>query len=156
MKKIALATFAVLLTLAAALHVAQAGEHKVVHKGAMGHGGFEAHLAAALDLTDDQTAEAKKIHQEIFAKAKPIMEQHQQQMEEVFALLDGDSPDATEVGNKMIAAHASKKQIQALHEDGMARFSTLLTAEQKAKLDEIKKSHGGEMGTMRFIHRMHR
>lgn len=156
MKKIALAMFALLLMTAAAFHVAQAGEHRMMHRSAMGHGGaFGEHLASALDLTDDQKAEAKKIHEEVFAKARPIMEQHHQQMEEVHALLDGDNPDATEVGAKMIAAHANMKQIRTLHEDAMARFSTLLTAEQKAKFDEIKKSHGGEFGPkMRFMHRM--
>lgn len=160
MKKIAFAMMALLLTMAA-FHAVQAGEHKIVHKTVMGHGGpgghegFEAHLASALDLTEDQKAGAKKLHEEIFAKSEPLMEQHSQQMEAVHALLNSDNPDATEVGTKMIEAHGYMKQIRALHEDGMARFSTLLTAEQKTKFDELKKSHGGEFGPrIRFMHRM--
>jgi Spy/CpxP family protein refolding chaperone len=155
MKKIAFAMFALLLTLAA-FHAVQAGERKSLHMRTMDHGGADMveHLTAALDLTDEQQAAAKTIHQEVFAKAEPLMEQHRQHMEEAYALLDGDNPDATEVGGKMIAAHASMKQIRTLHEEAMARFATLLTAEQKAKFDEIKKSHGEDGPRIKFMHRM--
>jgi Spy/CpxP family protein refolding chaperone len=154
MKKIAFAMMALLLTMAA-FHAVQAGEgNKIVHKMVMGHGGFEAHLSDALDLTEDQEAEAKKLHEEMFAKAQPLMEQHSQQMEQVHALLDADNPDATEVGTKMIEAHSYMKQIRTLHDDAMTRFSALLTAEQKAELEELKKSHDGELGPrLRFMHR---
>ncbi|HYG63409.1 MAG TPA: Spy/CpxP family protein refolding chaperone [Thermoanaerobaculia bacterium] len=154
MKKIAFAMMVALLLTVAAFHAVQAGEHKIVHRTVMGGPGFGEHVASALDLTEDQKAEAKKIHEEVFAKSQPLMEQHSQQMEAVHALLDGDNPDATEVGTKMIAAHSYMKQVRTLHDEAMARFSTLLTAEQKAKFDELRKSHDGEFGhRVRFMHR---
>jgi Spy/CpxP family protein refolding chaperone len=102
---------------------------------------FEEFLAKALDLTADQKAAAQKIHADLAAKAQPLMEQHRQQMEEVHALLDGPSPDATEIGQKMIAAHATGKQLEALHEDAMTQFSALLNADQKAKLEQLHAMH---------------
>jgi Spy/CpxP family protein refolding chaperone len=98
-------------------------------------------LVHALGLTDEQHAAARKIHEEVAAKAAPLAEQHHQQMAEVRALLDGASPDATEVGQKMIAAHATKKQLEALHEDAMTRFSALLNPEQLEKLQKIHEEH---------------
>ena len=109
------------------------------HMAGMGH--HEEFMAKALDLTADQTAAAKKLHAELLVKAQPLMTQHHQQMDEIRALLDGASPDATEIGQKMITAHSTGQQLKTLHEDLMTRFSALLTAEQKTKLEQMKQMH---------------
>jgi Spy/CpxP family protein refolding chaperone len=111
-----------------------------------GMGDMVGFLTKALDLTGEQKAAAQKIHDEIAAKAKSLMEKHHQQMEEVHTLLDGANPDPTEIGQKMIAAHATGEQLKALHEDAMARFSTVLTPEQLAKLKTIHEMHGEHHG----------
>ena len=138
---------------------ALAGEHfkqVMVHgdgAGHMMHGGPA--FAEALDLTDEQKEAAKQIHEEIWAKVEPLAEQHRQQFEEIHALLDAGNVNATEIGQKVIAAHASMKQVEALHEEGMERFKALLTEEQKAKLEALEKEHpfphGGGM-RMRMHH----
>jgi Spy/CpxP family protein refolding chaperone len=150
MKKILTLGFAAALVVGAALalHAQGPGFH---HKGGhMGHmGGPEgmaemgAFLSKALSLTDAQNAAAKKIHEETFAKAGPLMEQQHQQKEEIHALLDGANPDATEIGQKMIAAHATDEQLKALHEAAMAKFSALLNADQLEKLKNLKEMHHG-------------
>jgi Spy/CpxP family protein refolding chaperone len=77
------------------------------------------------------------------AKAQPLMEKSRQQRDEIKALLDGDNPDATEIGQAMIASHATKEQLKALHEEAMAKFSALLNAEQLEKLKNLKEMHHG-------------
>jgi Spy/CpxP family protein refolding chaperone len=115
---------------------------------AQGHGGFHGHMAGmqghheefiakTLGLNADQTAAAKKLHAELLVKAQPLMTQHHQQMDEIKTLLDGASPDATEIGQKMITAHVTGQQLKTLHEDFKTKFSALLTADQKAKLQQM-------------------
>lgn len=148
-RKILFSLIAALVLVAGA---ALAGEH---FKQVMVHGGGGGHMmhggpafAEALDLTDEQKEAAKQIHEEIWAKAQPLMEQHHQQFEEVHALLDAGNANATEIGQKVIAAHASMKQVEALHEEGMERFKAILTEEQKAKLETLEKDES-------FPHGMH-
>lgn len=131
------------LALGAAALWAQPGFHHKRGPGGMmaAHAEHFEFIARALDLTDEQKAAAQKIHQETFAKAGPLMEQHRQQMEEIHTLLEGDNPDATLIGQKMIAAHATGEQLKALHEEAMSRFSALLNADQQAKLKKFQEMH---------------
>lgn len=143
MKKFVLALSALLLIGSAAVFAAQSHGHGRGHaRGEIGHR-MGAHLAKVLDLTESQQTAARQIHQEVAEKAKPLREQHHEQMDEVHELLDSANPDATVVGQKMIAAHATREQIKALHEEAMTRFSALLNAEQKAKLEDLHEEHKG-------------
>src|SRR5688572_25326596 len=135
--------FSLIAALVLVTGAALAGEH---FKQVMVHGGPGEHMmhggpafAEELGLNDEQKEAAKQIHEEIWAKVKPIMEQHRQQFEEIHALLDAGNANATEIGQKTIAAHASMKQIHTLHEEGMERFKALLTEEQKEKLETLEK-----------------
>ena len=111
------------------------GPHMVFEHG----GGHMARMAEKLDLTEDQKEAAKKLHEEAMTRAEPLMEQHHQQMEEIHSLLDAGTATATEIGEKMIAAHATGKQLRAVHDETKASFTALLTAEQRAKLEEMDK-----------------
>ncbi len=135
--------FSLIAALVLVTGAALAGAHI---KQVMIHGGPGEHMrhggpafAEELGLNDEQKEAAKQIHEEIWAKVKPIAEQHHQQFEEIFALLDAGNANPTEIGQKAIAAHASMKQVQALHEEGMERFKALLTEEQKEKLEALEK-----------------
>lgn len=135
MKKILFGVFAVLVLAAAAIAAERhgAGPHRMrMHE----------HLTRALDLTEEQKAAAKQIHEETMTRAEPLMEQRERQWEELHALLDTANPNPTEVGNRMIAAHALRAQLKALHEDGMNRFKALLTEEQRSKLEEMHERRG--------------
>ncbi|HEX2224933.1 MAG TPA: periplasmic heavy metal sensor [Thermoanaerobaculia bacterium] len=146
MKKFVLALSALLLIGSAAVFAAQGHGHGRGHaRGEFGHR-MGAHLAKVLDLTESQQTAARQIHQEVAEKAKPLREQHRDQMEEVHELLDTTNPDPTTVGQKMIAAHATRDQIKALHEEAMTRFTALLNAEQKAKLEDLREEHEGRFG----------
>jgi Spy/CpxP family protein refolding chaperone len=147
--------FSLIAALVLVTGAALAGEHMkrvMVHGG--GDGPHMMHGAPAfiqeLGLNDEQKEAAKQIHEEIWAKVEPIAEQHHQQFEEIHALLDAGNANATEIGQKTIAAHATMKQIEALHEEGMERFKALLTEEQKAKLETLEKDHPFPHGGMRM------
>lgn len=147
MKKVLFSLIAALVLVTGA---ALAGEHfkqVMIHGGGHGEGGPRmihhggmAYLQE-LGLNDEQKEAAKQIHEEIWAKAEPLMEQHRQQFEEIHALLDAGNANPTEIGQKAIAAHASMKQVHALHQEGMERFKALLTEEQKEKLETLEKEH---------------
>lgn len=142
MKKILTLAFCaalVVLGMGAALHSDDHGRGG--HMRMMMHGDVGA-LVAGLNLTDEQKAEGRKIHEETFAKAHPLMEQAREAMEKVHDLLDSSNPNPTEVGQRMIAAHAIHQQLKALHEDAMARFSALLTPEQLEKFKENQEERG--------------
>jgi Spy/CpxP family protein refolding chaperone len=149
-KGILFSLIALMLMAGAALAGGDHFKRVMVHEGGEGghmmHGDFG--FVQELGLSDEQKESAKQIHEEIWAKAEPLMEQHRQQMEEVHSLLDAGNANATEIGQKMIAAHAAMKQIEALHEEGMGRFKALLTEEQKEKLDKLMEDHD-------FPHDMH-
>ena len=141
MKKI-LVFASLVLALAAALFArgeAPAFHHRMASPEDMAQ--HEEFMAKALDLTAEQKAAAKKIHEEVAAKAKPLMEQQQQQWEQIHTLLEGDNPDATDIGQRMIAAHAAGAQLKALHEEAMGKFKTLLNADQIEKLEKFETMH---------------
>ena len=101
---------------------------------------MEAHFAA-LGLTEDQKTQAKQLHEELRAKAEPLMEQVREQHEAVETMLESANPDPTAVGRQVIAAHQTREQLKALHEDFKTRFTALLTAEQKEKLEQFHERH---------------
>ena len=148
MKRIAVPAFAALLLGAGLVAWAHGpGGPGKMHGGMHGmHAEHMEHMARALELTDEQKAAAKKIHAEVFAKAKPLMEQSEKQWQEIHDMLESGSTDATAIGQRMIAAHASREELKALHEDAMAKFSALLNAEQLEKLNKFKEMHEREGG----------
>ncbi|HWN42115.1 MAG TPA: Spy/CpxP family protein refolding chaperone [Thermoanaerobaculia bacterium] len=122
-----------------------------------GHGPHGMHMAIEgaphaeeLGLSEEQKAAATHIHEGVWAKAQPLMEHYHEQMAEIHAHLDAGNANPTEVGQKMIAAHATHDQIEALHEEGMEHFSALLTEEQRAKLQELKAKNSSEGMHMRM------
>jgi Spy/CpxP family protein refolding chaperone len=147
MKKILTLTFVAVLLVAAGI----AWSEGPVRERIRMHHGMHGHFGADLNLTDEQKAEAKKIHEEMFEKAKPLFEKHRQQMEEVHELLDAGNANATEVGQRMIAAHATHQQLKALHGEAETRFAALLNAEQLEKFKEHQEKRK-ERGHRFFFH----
>lgn len=146
MKKIALASLVLSLLVGSIGGVALAGHGHMgpmgmKHRGPDGDAGFYSHIADKLDLTEEQRESAKQIHEATFEKAGPIMEQHHAQMDEIETLLDAGTVSAQEIGTKLIAAHATKKQLKTLHEEAMGQFKALLTDEQKARFEEMDFGH---------------
>ncbi|MFN7943340.1 MAG: Spy/CpxP family protein refolding chaperone [Thermoanaerobaculia bacterium] len=92
-------------------------------------------LAEVLDLSDSQKMAVDKLHDDLMEQARPLIDQHRGQMEAIHAALDQANADPTDIGRKMIAAHATGKQIEALHKDCETKVRALLTPEQQQKFD---------------------
>jgi len=140
-------------TLCAALLAAGAAVAQPPHPhGKAGMAGMEAHLAAALSLTEEQKTQAKALHDQLKTQMAPLAAQSRQQRQELKSLMNGTNPDATEIGQKTLAANQTRAQIKALHENFKAKFTALLTPDQQTKLAQMEQNrqahwaHGGEVG----------
>ena len=154
MRKIVMASLIASLALGAGIALAHGPmRHRVMaHAEGGPHMAFLAPLIEELGLTEDQRAAVHQLHEELMAQAKPLLEQHHQQMEEIESLLDADNPDAQEIGTRMIAAHATEQKIRAFHDANKDRFAAILTEEQRAKLKELEASHPQRDKVMMFHH----
>jgi Spy/CpxP family protein refolding chaperone len=101
-----------------------------------------ARLEALLDLTDAQQASLKAIHAEQRQAAEPILEELRGIHDAIETGLESDAPDATALGEKLIAAHAARTRLEQLHRAGRERLVSLLTDEQRQKLEAFEKEHG--------------
>jgi Spy/CpxP family protein refolding chaperone len=133
-------------TLCAVLLVAGAAFAQPHPHGMAGMAGMEAHLAAALDLTADQQTQVKALHAQLKAQMTPLMAQSRQQHQELKSLMNGTNPDANEVGQKTLAANQTQAQIKALHENFKAKFTALLTPDQKTKFAQMEQNRQAHWG----------
>ena len=137
-------------TLCAALLVAGAAIAQPPHPhgkaGMHDMAGMEAHLAAALSLTADQQTQVKALHEQLKAEMTPLMAQSRQQHQELKSLVNGTNPDANEVGQKTLAANQTQAQIKALHENFKAKFTAILTPDQKAKFAQMEQNRQQHWG----------
>ncbi len=95
-------------------------------------------VATILDLTDAQKAEWEKIQTATHAKVEPLAAQRQANASALRAEMAGEQPNATRVGELMIANRQIAEQMRTLREQSRAQFESILTPEQKAKHDELK------------------
>jgi len=155
-------------------HGGDAGHHGMGHYG-LGHHGLGHHgmgaaeagfahampgrhlgrLMRALDLTEDQKESAKAIFEATRAEAEPIREAQRERHEALRTLLDGDSPDAAEVGALVIAMHEGRAAMKALHDAAFAEFKDLLTVDQLDKLESLEERRGEGHRGHRGGHRGH-
>jgi protein CpxP len=109
--------------------------------GRRGPGGGEGRMFAHLNLTEDQKAQAKALHEKAWADSKPYMEQLRAIHEQMRQL--------TESGqfNEDAVRALATRQAQAEAELTVIRVRTqvsvfnLLTPEQKAKMKEMGERH---------------
>lgn len=95
-------------------------------------------LARYLRLTPDQVAQQKALLQQLEATAKPLREAQEPLQEELRAALDGDAPEACEVGALMVELDALGDQIRAAIAAFDEAFSAILDAEQLARYEALK------------------
>lgn len=121
MKKILL--FVSMIALGSSLLIAQppAGAGRMQHGQMHGKQMMAGKMAKDLNLTEDQKAQLKKLHQEYGAKIKAIKDNDQ--------LTQGDA----------------RKQIAALHEAQKAASEKVFTEAQKAKLKDMQEQRRGRM-----------
>ena len=119
------------------------GDH-LRHAGHDGHirGGIwqSEHLARMLDLTAEQRTAAKALSEDFAAQAEPLWTSAREQRRQVHEMIEGANPNATAIGERMIAVHQVHQQLKALHESFDAKFSALLDADQREDFEEMRES----------------
>ncbi len=129
-KHLTLAIAACLLVGAAVAYAQPWGHGKGMH-------GMD-RLATALNLSATQRTQVEQLHSALMTQVQPLFTQERQQMQEIHALLDAGNADAATVGQKMIAAHATRQQIKAAHDDFATKVSALLDSDQLTKFKALQ------------------
>jgi Spy/CpxP family protein refolding chaperone len=95
-------------------------------------------LATYLNLTADQKAAWEAAHEAFEAATQPLFEKQRAAHEQLGALLESKSNDACGIGAQMIAIRAIGDQIKAAHDAFEAKRESVLTADQKVKLEAFE------------------
>jgi periplasmic protein CpxP/Spy len=126
-----------LALLASTVVLAQRGPmfHKVHGPG--GGTGMADHLAERLDLNEGQKASLKTFLEQLHNEIAPLGEQTRTLHEEIKKELESGSPDATAIGERVIAAHAVHEKMKAAHDAFKEKLGAILDEEQKKELQEM-------------------
>jgi protein CpxP len=109
--------------------------------GGPGGPGF-GRMAEQLGLTDDQKTQMEALRTKQRETLQPLMESARMAHDAFEAALETDSPDATAVGQAAIAMKAAEKKVHAAHEAAFEEMKSILTPEQRQKLEEAHQQHG--------------
>jgi Spy/CpxP family protein refolding chaperone len=144
-KKFGIVLLSVLAVLASTVVLAQHGP--VFHKmrGPGGTGMVET-LAERLDLNEEQRSSLKTFVEQLHNEVAPLREQTRTLHEEIQKELDSSSPNATAIGERVIAAHQIRERMKASHEAFKEKLGTILDEEQRKQLEEMHE----RMHTRRF------
>ena len=99
-------------------------------------------LADALELSDAQRSQFEKLRAERLEAARPTFRAMRDSGRELRELLDAAKPDPTEVGERMIALHRLRGEIEAAKDAFESDFAALLTPEQKIAFDALERVRG--------------
>jgi Spy/CpxP family protein refolding chaperone len=93
------------------------------------------HAAKFVGLTADQKAQWDAWSKDFMTSVQPLIEQRHTAHRTVESLLEATPTDACAIGNAAIAAHNVDGQIKAAHDAFKAKMESILTADQKTKLE---------------------
>ena len=146
MKRSLIFGFAAALLLSTALTAAPRGNRNnsgTPSTTLRGERGFVAGLTRALSLTTEQQAAVTTLYNTLQTNLQAVRDQHEDQAEEIHTLLEGDNPDPLVIGQKVIAAHATREQAEALFDTFVTQVKALLTAEQLDKFEALLAANDG-------------
>ena len=137
------------ITMMTAAVVATAGSAAMA-QGPPPGGPHQQRIAAALGLTDEQKAVWDTASSTMQATAQPLHAQAKAIKVEIDALFAQGNPDPALLGQKMIAMHSVREQLHQARATMESTRTSVLTDEQKLKLDAIKaarpRHHGRPWG----------
>ena len=165
-KTLAIATLSA-IALAASIAVAQTvstgqdnntqGAHKNWHgeggrrgeRRGHGWGGMRGNAFRQLNLTEDQNAKIKQIHETFAQTNKPLMDQLRAKRQELRQLNEGGTFNETLATQKLTEMASLEAKLMGerfkLHQETLS----VLTAEQKAQLEQSKAQFKARRGEMR-------
>jgi len=122
----ALATGLVAAQTTAPANPPQAGTHRRANR--------MARLSNYLQLTPDQQTQAKAIFQATREQAEPLFTQMRSTRQQIAAAVKNGAPDA-QIDQLTAQAGTLKGQLMAIRTKAFAKFYTILTPDQKTKMD---------------------
>jgi Spy/CpxP family protein refolding chaperone len=122
------------------------------HRGRMGRFGLMRGLSR-LDLTESQKTEVKRIMESRKTTFESLRERARTDREALRAVSEVPTPDTSAVGAAFLKLRADRKALRAERESAMQEIRSILTTEQKEKLDSLrqerKERFRGRMGMER-------
>lgn len=94
-------------------------------------------MTELLDLSGTQREQMGAIFEDARQQRRTERDDIRAQREQLDSLLGSDAPDATEVGQLVIAMHERRQELRAEHERIREQMEALLTPEQLEKLEVI-------------------
>ena len=141
MKRIAIRQLAPVAALLFALGatVASAGDDHGRH-GKMGGRSGMMHGLSRLDLTEAQKAEVKRIMESRKPTFESLHERARADWEALDAAAEAQSPNPATVGAAYLRVRANREAMKAERQAMMDQVRTILTPEQREKLDTMKQN----------------
>ena len=97
--------------------------------------GLPPRLGDALGLTEEQRAQVRSLFETNRESLRPLVEEARQAHEDFRLSLGAEPPDPMTVGQAALAMHAAEKNVRAAHDVVFEQVRSILTAEQRAKLE---------------------
>ena len=94
-------------------------------------------IAAFLGLTSDQKTQFDALHESLRTTVEPLFDRKREAEEQLHALVDAAKPDATAIGNQVLAMKAIDDQIKAAHDATKTKIEAILTADQRLKFEAL-------------------
>lgn len=98
---------------------------------------------AALDLSDDQRVKLKDVLQEERERREALRREAWDARKALRTATEAPSPDAAEVGRAYLRLRESREANAEAREKTRERIASILTDEQRAKLDELRSRRRG-------------
>jgi periplasmic protein CpxP/Spy len=148
MKRVAVRNFAgamaLLFTLGVAMASAQDGRHEHGKRGGSGFGMMRG--LSRLDLTESQKADVQRIMDSRKATFESLHGRAQADWEALRQVSEGSTPDRAAVGAAFLKLRADREAMRAERESTMQEIRSILTTEQKEKLDTMKQERRERFG----------
>ena len=148
MKKVTVRNFAgavaLLFTLGVAMASAQDGRHEHGKRGGFGFGMMRG--LSRLDLTESQKADVQRIMDSRKATFQSLHGRAQADWEALRQVSEGSNPDKAAVGAAFLKLRADREAMRAERESTMQEIRSVLTTEQKEKLDTMKQERRERFG----------
>lgn len=98
-------------------------------------------LDRLLDLNETQKATFESLHKEHREAVRGVLEEQKKLGDELRQALDAARPDASSVGQKMIAMQVVRKKLEASREQLEKSLEGILDETQKQKLQMLREMH---------------
>lgn len=141
--RLGLSVVAAGLALAAGLAFAQSSGHQGMHRGHTMGGSEFGRMFHQLNLTDEQKAQIKQIHEAEKTTLKPLMQQEFQAHQQMMQLVASDKFDANSKQVQILVSQEAQvhMQLEVEHAKMFNQAYQLLTSDQKAKVAEVMARH---------------